>query len=487
LKLKVKLSASLILIFICCNIFAENKLKNSVVKIYVVSRNYDYDNPWQLSGQSKGTGSGCIISGNRILTSAHVVSNTTFIQVKKAGDSRKYIAMVSAVSHESDLAILAVKDKSFFNDANAVSIGNLPEVRDKVAVYGFPTGGDELSITEGVVSRIEQRRYAHSNANLLTCQIDAAINPGNSGGPVIFNNKIIGVAFQSSTRGENLGYMVPAPIINHFLIDINDGKYEGFPELGIYFQQMESPDLRKNLSLREPLSGVRVAALLHDSPARGILKKDDIILEIDNVSIANDGTVEFRSGERTSLDYVVQKRYINDILKVKVLRNSRVINLKLRLSVPMNSARLVPFEKFDTPPTYYIYGGLVFAPLTKNYLKAWGRQWFFSAPSKLMNYYINGVRSKEKREIVLLIKVLADEINLGYHDLDNLVIVRVNGHDISDMKSLVRAFRKNKKNYHVITDDINRKIVIDRKRTEKFSSRILKRYRISNNISEDLK
>ena len=78
-------------------------------------------------------------------------------------------------------------------------------MRDKVAVYGFPTAGDEMSITEGVVSRIEQRNYAHSNANLLTCQIDAAINPGNSGGPVIKNDRIAGVAFQSSMRGENIG------------------------------------------------------------------------------------------------------------------------------------------------------------------------------------------------------------------------------------------------------------------------------------------
>ncbi len=482
----VKIYTAILLLLPAAGLRAQDNLKQSVIKIFTVANTYDYDNPWQMRGQSKGTGSGCVIPGNRILTSAHVVSDSTFIQVKKAGDSKKYIARVSAISHESDLAIITVDESEFFNKVKPISIGKLPDVRDKVAVYGFPTGGDELSITEGVVSRIEQRRYAHSNANLLTCQIDAAINPGNSGGPVILNEKIIGVAFQASRGGENLGYMVPAPIIMHFLNDISDGKYEGFPEIGIFFQKMESPDLRRKFGLKEPFSGVRVAALLQDSPARGSVKIDDIIMKIDGVDIANDGTAEFRPGERTSLDYVVQRKYINDILNLKILRNGKEIDVKMRLSVSMNSTRLVPFEMYDTPPTYYINGGLVFEPLTKNYLQEWGNQWFFSAPSKLMNYYINGVRTENRKEVVLLTKVLADEINLGYHDLDNLVIVKVNGRNISDMDSLVKAFTENTGDYHIIIDDINRKIVINKKKSEHFGERILKRYRISKDRSPNL-
>ncbi len=473
------------LIFVT-NAHAGNELKHSVIKIFTVSKKYDYDNPWQLRGQLKGTGSGCIISGNRILTSAHVVADNSFLQVKKAGEARKYIARVAAISHESDLAILEVRDKNFFLNAKPVPLGTLPQVRDKVAVYGFPTGGDELSITEGVVSRIEQRRYAHSNANLLTCQIDAAINPGNSGGPVILHNRIIGVAFQSSTQGENLGYMVPVPVIKHFLKDIMDGNYRGFPSMGIFFQKMESPELRKFFKLKKPLSGVRVAEILLESPARGILKKDDILLKIDGVSIANDGSVEFRPGERTALNYIVQKKYINDRVSLEVLREGRRLSLKLRLSLPMNSTRLVPFEQYDEPPTYYINGGLVFVPLTQNYLQTWGRQWYFSAPAKLMNYYLNGFRTEEKKEVVLLSKVLADEINLGYHNLENLVIVKVNGRDIHDMKSLVKAFRENKKKYNVIVDDMNRKIIINRKKAEKLGGQILARYRITRDSSFNL-
>ena len=115
--------------------------------------------------------------------------------MRRAGEAKKYTAEVEVVAHECDLAILKVSDDSFFSGVEPINIGSLAEIRDKVAVYGFPEGGDKLSITEGVVSRVENRRYTHSKAELLACQIDAAINSGNSGGPVMKGDKLVGVAF----------------------------------------------------------------------------------------------------------------------------------------------------------------------------------------------------------------------------------------------------------------------------------------------------
>lgn len=466
---------------------AQSPITSSVVKIYTVSSIYSYENPWQMAGQYKGTGSGCIIDGNRILTNAHVISNSTFLQVKKAGEAEKYMARIVSVSHESDLAILTVDNPEFFKNSTPIKIGELPQVRDKVAVYGFPTGGDEMSITEGVVSRIEQRNYAHSSANLLTCQIDAAINPGNSGGPVIINDTIVGVAFQSASMGENIGYMVPAPIIMHFLTDIKDGKYDGFPELGILFQDMESPALREKMLMKKEQTGVMIIAIQVDSPVRNILSVNDVLLSVDGITVANDGTVEFRKEERTSLNYVVQRKYINDFITLKILRSGEVKEVRLKLSVPLGTSRLVPFEQYDIPPTYYINGGLVFSPLTKNYLMEWGRQWFFSAPTKLLHYYQNEVRKDDRKQVILLTKVLADEINLGYHDLENIIVVKINGRKVSTMKDVVSAFEENKGAYHEIEDDTGLKIIIRKDAADQFSKRILETYRVESDRSTDLK
>jgi hypothetical protein len=298
---------------------------------------------------------------------------------------------------------------------------------------------------------------------------------------------IVGVAFQSAVRGENIGYMVPAPIINHFLKDISDGKYDGFPELGILFQKMENPDLREKYKMKQNHSGVLVIGILHESPAKNIIAIDDVVLSLDSSDIENDGSVEFRPGERTSLNYIVQKKFINDIIAIKVLRNGETKELKVKLTVPMNSTRLVPFEQYETPPTYYIAGGLVFAPLTKNYLFEWGNQWFFTAPTKLLDLYQNGVRTEDRKEVILLTKVLADEINLGYHDIDNVIITKINDKKISTIKDVVDAIEDNSGIYHIVEDDAGKKIIIKKDQVDKYSSRVLQTYRIDSDRSDNLK
>jgi S1-C subfamily serine protease len=59
--------------------------------------------------------------------------------------------------------------------------------------------------------------------------VDAAINSGNSGGPVLLGDHVVGIAFQCLTSGENIGYIIPVPVINHFLQDLerHAGKYTG--------------------------------------------------------------------------------------------------------------------------------------------------------------------------------------------------------------------------------------------------------------------
>ncbi|NVM25997.1 MAG: trypsin-like peptidase domain-containing protein [Desulfobacterales bacterium] len=465
-------------------VWAKRGVKEAVVKIYTVYNRYDYDEPWKMLRQNRRSGSGCIIIGRRILTNAHVVGDQAFIQTKRAGEAKKYTAKVEIVGHECDLAILRVNEDSFFSGVEPVAIGGLAEVRDKVAVYGFSEGGDELCITEGVVSRVEHRKYTHSGAYLLTCQIDAAINPGSSGGPVIKDDKIVGVAFQAGS-GENIGYMVPAPIINHFLEDIKDGTYDGIPGLGISWQEMENPDLRLKFGMIERQTGVLVNKVYPDSPARGILKSGDIILSIDGENVENDGTIEFREGERTFSGYLVQKKYINDVVNLEILRENNCMNIEIRLTTPMNSGQLVPSERYDVAPTYYILGGLVFEPLTLNFLRTW-KKWYLNAPSDLLNYYFRGEPTDERREIVVLVKVLADEINVGYHEWKNTVISYVNGKKISTMKDLVSASEEHEGSYHIIVDERGYKIVLDKKKVDENSQSILKKYRISSDRSKDL-
>ncbi|MDH5477990.1 MAG: serine protease, partial [Nitrospinota bacterium] len=183
------------------------KINKAVVKIFSITHAPHFYMPWQRKTQQKGIGSGVILKGNRILTNAHLVANSVFIQVKKAGDPEKYQARVKSVGHQCDLAILEMEDNSFFEGTESLELGGLPNPQDEVSVFGYPQGGNEISITKGIVSRIEMMVYAHGSFKLLGVQIDAAINPGNSGGPVLMDGQVAGIAMQSLRQGENIGYI----------------------------------------------------------------------------------------------------------------------------------------------------------------------------------------------------------------------------------------------------------------------------------------
>ena len=160
-------------------------IEDSVIKIYTTQAAPDYFTPWRLLTPRQTSGSGAVISGNRILTNAHVVANASYVQAQKHNDPQRFQARVEFVSHEADLAIITVDEPGFFSDLQALTIGDLPEPLQEVSVYGYPIGGKTLSITKGILSRVEQQVYAHAGAYLLAGQIDAAINPGNSGGALL--------------------------------------------------------------------------------------------------------------------------------------------------------------------------------------------------------------------------------------------------------------------------------------------------------------
>lgn len=441
-----------------------------------------------MRGQNTRHGSGAIISGHRILTNAHIVSDRMFIQVRRGGQAKKYTAEVEAVSHEADLAIVQVKDLEFFSNTTPLELGDLPELKDSVSVYGFPDGGDKLSLTEGIVSRIEHTSYAHSGASLLAGQVDASINSGASGGPVIKDGKIVGVAFQSLRNDtySNIGYMVPAPVIKHFLEDVKDGKIQGTPALGVSLQQMESPDVRKSFHMEIDQSGVLVNKIYPDSPGEGILHRGDVLLSIDGINIENDGTIEFRKGERTFFSFIMQQKQLYETISLDILRKGKKHVLPIQLTRPIGFARLVPHRQYDRPPTYFIMGGIIFEPLTLNYLEDFGGNWKAVAPIEHMNFLVNGEPTSEQREIIVLAKVLADEINVGYHDTKNTILSSVNGKKVSRMTDLVEAFETHHGTYHVIEDIHGFKITLNKQKATEANPRILSKYKIPADRSEDL-
>lgn len=69
------------------------------------------------------------------------------------------------------LALLTVNDDEFWEGVVPVEFGDLPALQDAVTVVGYPIGGDTISVTSGVVSRIEILSYVHGSTELLGLQV----------------------------------------------------------------------------------------------------------------------------------------------------------------------------------------------------------------------------------------------------------------------------------------------------------------------------
>lgn len=418
--------------------FAADAPQESIVKIFTTIRTYSYQEPWQAAGFEDLTGSGCLIAGRQILTNAHVVSNAAYIEVQRNNDPAKYPAEVVAIAHEVDLALLRVKDAKAFVGIEPLALGPLPELLDNVAVYGFPEGGQGLSITKGIVSRIEETQYAQSGLDFLAVQIDAAINGGNSGGPVIKDGKIVGVAMQTMTEAQNIGYLIPTPIIEHVLADLRDGHYDGFPDVGVYTQALYNHTLRAVIGLPESESGVYINEVSPGSAAAGKLLAGDVILAVDGTTVANDGTVLMRPGLRISADSLLAAHQVGDTATVTVWRQKRRIDIPLQLSSKCGDTSLVKSQEYDTEPEYYILNGLVLMPLSVNYLMSWGEKWQTEAPVSLLKYFEQS-RGQAGEQVVFIGGVLKSEENSGYGtEVVNVRVVEINNQKITSFKEFAK-------------------------------------------------
>jgi S1-C subfamily serine protease len=417
--------------------------EKSVIHITTFRQEPDWDMPWRSDVVRQASGSGFVIRGKRIMTNGHVVSWAKQVLVHRYQDPRPYLAKVSFVGHDCDLALLEVEDERFFNGLEPLEIGVLPKVRSAVVTYGYPAGGRQISYTRGVVSRIEVQNFAHiGNRSLLAVQTDAAINPGNSGGPVIQEDKVVGVAFQGIPGLENAGFFIPPPIIEHFLKDIEDGTYDGFPQIGISLAPLQNPAYRRLLKLPDDDLGARIDHLSPYSPSKGQLYPDDVLLEIGRYPVGSDATIVYE-GNRVQAWVAVSEAQQGDKLKLKLWRNGAALALTQEVRA-IHSDR-AEGNQYDVLPRYYVYGGLVFTPLSRDYLRSLDQNRADAMTSRLLyELYYRPVEDPEnaRTEPVVLAAVLPNSVNAGLEVRGRILVDRINGRRIDKLEDVPLAFAK---------------------------------------------
>jgi len=466
MKQIIKTIAVLIIINYTLSANIIDKTSNSVVKIFSTKLIPNYKYPWQTGKIARYTGSGAVISNNRILTAAHVVSKSKLLEVTKENDTKKYIAHVQYISHQADLAILTVDNKSFFDNTKPLKLSTNIKIRDNVHVVGYPIGGKNISITTGVVSRIEQVYYSYSREKLLAIQVDAAINSGNSGGPTVNDkNELVGIAMMKRLNASNIAYIVPTDIINAFLVDVKDKKVDGFSQVDNSFEQIQNETLKEYFNLKD--NGVLITSTDYNEKD---LKVNDILIAIDNKLVSNTGTIKSKYG-KIGLSHIVDTKQIGDIVKLDIIRDKKKIKIPYTVK---NAKKLIEYE-FDKAPRYIIFGGLIFTPITKNYLYKIPKTESSLIAKKL---YKKKVTPEYKEAITIINTTFATEENRGYSTWAN-ILKSVNGINIKSLNHLISILDTTKEKYTKFKFNDNSLIVLNTKKARESFDKIKNIYRLS--------
>ena len=460
---------------------------DAIVRVEVDTKQPNYRVPYNIGGMSSGNGTGFLVGPNKFLTNAHVVSNGRLIYIKKVSDPKPYKARVVHVAHDCDLAMIEIESEDEFAGAfsgiEPLFIGGIPKLNTTVVAVGYPIGGERISVTRGVVSRVDFRTYSHSGIdNHLTIQVDAAINPGNSGGPILQNNQVVGVAFQgySGSVAQNTGYMIPVPVIERFLKDVEDGSYDHYVDLATSVLNILNPAQRRALGLPNDGIGVMVSEADAAGSAGGILKTKDVLLSIDGYSIASDGFIEIE-GERVDLNEIIERKYAADTVDLEVWRDGQQedINIELKRFIPY----LIKANQYDKQPNFVLFAGLQFQPMDRSVMSSHS---ITNLRSRYhFNYFSQDEIYRERPQIVILTEVLPDSSNTHLQPFVQQIVDSINGKKIRLLQDVYDALNgdsaeEGREDYHVIRLlGEGRPLVLKRDTAEEAHERIMSKYNVS--------
>lgn len=417
----------------------------SVIRVNSTMQGYNLVQPWQKAASATRLGLGAVLPGGRVLVTAQMVTDATYIELEKPDTAAKAIAELVAVDYEANLAVLkpSSADEGFLDDRIPFDFETELRPGDTVEAWQFERNGTPV-ITEIEISKAEIDRYFLNTAYFLKVQATGTVHyrSGSFTLPVTRNGKLAGLLVSYSSK-DQISHILPASIIDHFLKDVADGEYGGFPNLGIAYSQTLDEQFRKYLKLDDAKGGIFVSKVIEGASAAAAgLLEGDVILSIGGHDIDARGNYDHPVWGKLSLGHLVRGApFTGDTIDVTILREGEQKSIDLTLIRRKPEDYLIDPYMFDQGPKFAIVGGLVFQELTVPFLKLFGKDWRTRAPIKLLMAEANPeIYEKEgRRKLVILSRTVPTPATLGYERLSTLIVTKVNGREINDINDLVEA------------------------------------------------
>jgi S1-C subfamily serine protease len=454
----------------------------SVIRVTVTSQGYQFHRPWQQRRPTTQTGIGAIVPGGQVLVTASLVANHRFIELESIDTKTKYRAAVAVVDYEANLALLKPLDDNFMQGRVPLEITSPISQGDSLTIWQVKPNGNIIPTT-GRVTSIELRAYTKGNY-FLTYRVNSALQYGanNLTLPVVRGTKLAGFMLRNDTSGQTID-IIATQVIRHFLKDAKKPNYQGFPRAGFHYGPMIDPQLRRYIGLREDISGIYVQKVIKGGPAAiAGMTSQDVITRIGDFAVSNTGQYDHPLYGKTSIAHLIRTVYhAGDKVPFQVYRKGKLVTLNIQLNHRKPDEYLVPPYVVDRQPKYLIVGGLIFQELSVSYLREYGKDWASRAPIDLVYYqqnqdYLNG---DGREKIIIISKVIQTPFTIGYGNLGDLVVKRVNGQTIHKLADVATAVKTPQGGFHKIEVEQTPGILyLDPKEVPLIHQIIRERYRI---------
>ena len=455
---------------------------SSLVKVNATSQPYSLHLPWQKESPSGRRGLGVVLAGNRVLVTGQMVADATYIELELPEKGQKIPAKVVAVDYEANLALLesvpSDRQKAFFAGLKPMAVDVGTRIEDKVEILQTGRVG-ELITSELKIGKVLTRRYNVEGSGFLVYEANNIVrSEANSFTlPVVKGGKLVGLLLSYDSKNQ-VTTILPAPIIEHFLKDVADGSYEGFPSLGLELQSTLDEQFREFLGLKPDAPGVLISTVMKGGSAeKAGMQKGDILVAINGFSIDSRGDYKDPQFGALSSSHLVRGRaYVGDKVEIKVLRGGKEVTLNGELTRRMPDDYLVLPYLFDKGPRYVLMGGLLFQELSRPYLDAFGTERRGGAILRLSRIasYPDKYEEEGRKKLVFLSLVLPTPSAQGYDKLGGQVVNKVNGKAVNDLNDLAEAFKQPKDNLHVIElNDFPHILYLDSFNAERDNMRLL--------------
>lgn len=462
------------------SIFSQTEVEPAVDSIFrsvVLIRNEGFNTenktqPWMKKNLYTGFGSGLVLPNQTILTNAHVVRDAKRILVKSSFTKKEYLADVKFIGYDCDLALLQVNDPDFSEQTTSLTfLEGIPNLGSDVLLLGFPNGNDSLSVEKGSILRFEKNRYTYSGLDYRNVlKISANIQPGNSGGPAVQNGKVVGLVFQISTLEQGIAYLISNDIIRHFLEDIADGKYDGFPNIGFTFQNGNPKSLKQAMKVPSNETGIFVNRIYPSSTFSKVLKEKDFVTAFDGIPISNDGELTLSNKKEFIIDWIEDKQ-LNSKVSITYYRagkqNQAEVNLQKNYALELYR---------DGTDDYFLQAGFVFQPITRSFFHSEDGD-LDSSLQYHYSYFIQDLLYRYTTRDIVLSYAFSDPETSKYKKYKYKVVESINNRVPKDLNEFKAIWRENKRGMIVIKfRGMDLPIVLRPESIYQMNQRVKKRY-----------